>query len=107
MKPRKNYSALIAFQLFQGVAEEELAALVKCLGCTFRAYKHGETVYHAGDFVHEIGIVVRGRIHIVKDDAWGNSNIIAEISSGEMFAEAAVCGGVGILPFTVRAAADT
>jgi len=73
----------------------------------FRAYKKDEVVYHAGNFVREIGIVVSGRVHTVKDDAWGNSNIIAEISDGEMFAEAVVCGSVGIMPVTIRTAADT
>jgi CRP-like cAMP-binding protein len=94
-------------QLFQGISEEELGTLVKCLGCAFRAYKKGEIAHHAGDFVREIGIVVGGRVHVVKDDAWGNSNIIAEIADGEMFAEAVVCGGMGVLPVTIRAAADT
>ena len=97
----------MASLLFQGVSRDELDLLVQCLGCAFRAYKKGETIYLAGDFAREIGIVVSGRVHIVKDDAWGNSNIIAEIAEGEMFAEAVVCGGVGILSFTVRATADT
>jgi len=107
MNLRKKYATLTASPLFQGISEEELGSLVKCLGCTFRAYKKDEAVYLAGDFVREIGIVVSGRVHIVKDDAWGNSNIMADISGGGMFAEAIVCGGVGILPVTVRAAADT
>jgi CRP-like cAMP-binding protein len=102
----KNFSALKQSPLFQGVSEEELSSLVKCLGCTWRSYGKGEAVCLAGDFVREIGIVVSGRVHLVKDDAWGNSNIIAEISTGEMFAEAVVCGGVGVLPATVVAAAD-
>ncbi|MCL1889446.1 MAG: Crp/Fnr family transcriptional regulator [Desulfovibrionaceae bacterium] len=107
MNLRKNYSALVTSPLFRGVSEEELGSLLKCLGCTFRAYKKDEAVCHAGEFVREIGIVVSGRVHIVKDDVWGNSNIIAEAADGEMFAEAAVCGGVGILSVTIRAAADT
>jgi len=106
MDLKKDYSTLIKSPLFQGVSEEEFDSLVKCLGCTFKVYKKNEAVYLAGDFVREIGIVVNGGVHIIKDDAWGNSNIIAEISSGEMFAEAVVCGGVGILSVTVRAAAD-
>jgi CRP-like cAMP-binding protein len=103
----KNYLSLTASPFFQGVSEEELGSLVKCLGCTFRAYRKDAVVYRAGDFVREIGIVVSGRVHIVKDDAWGNSNIIAEISDGEMFAEAVVCSGVGLLSVTIRAATDT
>ncbi|MDR2649859.1 MAG: cyclic nucleotide-binding domain-containing protein [Clostridiales bacterium] len=103
----KNILSLKKSPLFQGVSEEELGSLVKCLGCTLKSYGKGETVYLVGDFVREIGIVVTGRVHIVKIDAWGNSNIIAEISAGEMFAEAVVCGGVGVLPVTVVAAVDT
>jgi CRP-like cAMP-binding protein len=93
--------------LFQGVSEEELGSLVKCLGCTFRSFVKGETIYSVGDYAREIGVVVSGSVHIVKDDAWGNSNIIAEISDGEMFAEAVICGGIGILPVSVIAAADS
>jgi CRP-like cAMP-binding protein len=103
----KYLLALKKSPLFQGISEDELGSLVKCLGCTFRKCKKGECVYLAGDFVREIGIIVSGKVHIVKDDAWGNSNIIADISEGGMFAEAVVCGGVGILPVTVTAAADT
>ncbi|MDR1045481.1 MAG: Crp/Fnr family transcriptional regulator [Candidatus Adiutrix sp.] len=103
----KNFSALKQSPLFQGVSEEELVLLAKCLGCTLKSYGKGETVYLAGDFVREIGLVVCGRVHLIKDDSWGHSNIIAEIANGEMFAEAVVCGGVGVLPVTVVAAADT
>jgi CRP-like cAMP-binding protein len=103
----KYFFALKKSPLFQGISEGELVSLVKCLGCTFRFYGKGEIVYLAGDFVREIGVVMSGRVHIIKDDAWGNSNIIAEISEGEMFAESVVCGGVGVLPVTVVAAADT
>ena len=103
---KKDYSLLIKYPLFQGVSEAEFDSLVKCLGCTFKAYKKNETLHLAGDFVREIGMVVNGSVHIIKDDPWGNSNIIAEIPAGEMFAEGVVCGGVGILPVTVRAAID-
>jgi CRP-like cAMP-binding protein len=104
---KNNFSLLKKSDLFQGIAEEELDSLLKCLGCTFKQYKKGEVVYLAGSFVREIGVVVSGRVHIIKDDTWGNSNIIAEISGGEMFAEAFVCGGIGLLPVSVMAALDT
>jgi CRP-like cAMP-binding protein len=106
MDYKKNHSTLIRSPLFQDISEEDFDSLVKCLGCTFKAYKKNETVYQAGDLVREIGLVVSGGVHIVKDDAWGNSNIIAEVSGGELFAEAAVCGGLDVLPVTVKAAAD-
>ncbi|MDR1604971.1 MAG: Crp/Fnr family transcriptional regulator [Gracilibacteraceae bacterium] len=92
--------------LFQGVSDSELAALIKCLGAREKTYGKGQSIYAAGDFVREIGLVLEGRVHLVRDDAWGNRNIIAEIGPGEMFAEAFVCGGVGLLPVSVIAAGD-
>jgi CRP-like cAMP-binding protein len=102
----KNLSALQKSPLFQGVSDTELAEMAKCLGARFKRYVKDETIYRDQDFVREIGVVIEGRVHVVKDDAWGNQNIIAEISSGEMFAEAFVCGGVGVLPVSVIAACD-
>ena len=93
--------------LFYGITDEELGSLIKCLGCSFKAYKKGESVYLAGDFVREIGLVVSGHVHILKDDVWGNSNILAGIAAGETFAEAYVCAGPGVLPVSVVAAEDS
>ena len=107
MNTPKNYAMLLNSSLFQGVTEDELGTLAKCMNFSFREYKKDETVHLAGDFVREIGIVTDGRVHIINDDAWGNSNIIAEISDGEMFAEAVVCSGVGVLPAAIVAVVDT
>ncbi|MDR2455382.1 MAG: Crp/Fnr family transcriptional regulator [Deltaproteobacteria bacterium] len=93
--------------LFEGVSEAELEAMLKCLGCKRKSFSKGQSVYLAGDFVREIGIIASGKIHLVQGDAWGHQNILTELSAGEMFAEAFVCGGVGALPVTVMAAADT
>jgi CRP-like cAMP-binding protein len=46
--------------------------MTKCLGAREKTYSKGENVYAAGDFVREIGIVLDGRVHVVRDDAWGN-----------------------------------
>jgi CRP-like cAMP-binding protein len=102
----KDMSVLQKSPLFQGVSGAEFAEMAKCLGARFKRYVSGAIIYHAQDFVRDIGVVAEGCVHIVRDDAWGNQNIIAEIGSGEMFAEAFVCGGVGVLPVSVIAACD-
>jgi len=101
-----NFSVLQKSPLFQGVSDIELAGMMKCLGAKAKTYSKGDSVYRAQDYVSEIGIVAEGRVHIVKDDAWGNHNIVTEICKGEMFAEAFVCGGVGVLPVSAIAASD-
>lgn len=100
------FSNLRKSPLFQGISETEIGPLLKCLGASLRIFKKGEFIYHAGDIAREIGLVVTGKVHILKDDAWGNSNIIAEITEGELFAEAIVCSDIGVLPVSVSAATD-
>ena len=102
-----DFSVLKKSPLFYGVTDGELGSLIKCLGCSFKAYGKGESVYHAGDFAREIGLVVSGRVHILTNDAWGNSNILADTAEGETFAEAYVCGGDGALPVSVVAAEES
>ena len=103
----KSISTIKKSPLFQGISDEELGLLIKCLGCSFKVFQKGERVYLVGDFAREIGFVVRGCVHVLKDDAWGNSNILASINEGETFAEAYVCGGVGVLPVSVVASAES
>jgi CRP-like cAMP-binding protein len=105
-KMKEHFPNLKASPLFAGISDNELGSLMKCLGCTFRAYKRGENVYLAGDIAREIGLVACGRVRIVKDDFYGNQNIIAEVSEGGIFAEAAVCSGAGVLTVNVVAATD-
>ncbi|MDR1815601.1 MAG: Crp/Fnr family transcriptional regulator [Clostridiales Family XIII bacterium] len=77
--------------------------MLDCLGCTQRAYEKGATVFFEGDAISEIGLLVRGRLHLVKSDVWGNESIVAELVPPEMFGEAVCCGGAGRLPVSVVA----
>jgi hypothetical protein len=67
------------------VVQDAILSLVKCLRCTLKSYNKGETVYLAGNFVRKIGIVAAGRVRIVKDDAWGNSNIALSSAGWDAF----------------------
>lgn len=93
--------------LFRGIAEDDYASLLRCLDCRFKSFRKDQAVFRAGDSVRAVGIVISGRVRIVKDDAWGNRNIIEEVPAGEMFAEAFICGGADVLPVSVIAAAAT
>jgi CRP-like cAMP-binding protein len=104
---KENLLVLKKSPLFRGVEESEFASLTKCLNGTFKTYSKGQTIYNCGDAVKDIGVVVSGRVHITKEDIWGNSNIIAEAAAGDMFAEAFVCGGVEAISVSVLAASDT
>ena len=75
-------------QLFAGVGEESLSAMLSCLGARSCSYQKGEYVLRQGAHLSDILVLVEGELHIQKDDYWGNRSILGHIAAGEMFGEA-------------------
>ena len=50
--------------LFKDVAPEEIDAMLQCLGTEEKEYEKGEIIFHAGDVIHSIGLVLTGRVQI-------------------------------------------
>ena len=73
--------------LFQGIAPKELEQMLGCLGASARQYGKGQTNYHVGETVEQMGVVVTGSVHVVQDDVWGNRSIWAQVGPGQVFAE--------------------
>ncbi|HJA35266.1 MAG TPA: Crp/Fnr family transcriptional regulator [Firmicutes bacterium] len=73
--------------LFQGIAPKELEQMLECLGASARQYGKGQTIYHVGETVEQMGVVVTGSVHVVQDDVWGNRSIWAQVGPGQVFAE--------------------
>jgi CRP-like cAMP-binding protein len=82
-----NYNFLINTNLFHGIREEELSALLKCLNAREKSYRKNEIIYRAGDVVREIGLVETGSVNIVVNFYRGNSNIFGHVEKGKIFAE--------------------
>lgn len=74
-------------QLFSGITDEELSAMLQCLHAKLCTYNKGEYVFHQGEHIDYITILIKGKLLIKKDDFWGNRSIINAISVGEMFGE--------------------
>lgn len=77
--------------LFQGTAEEEAAAMLRCLGSRIQVYDKGETIYHTGAMVESMGLVLSGAVIIESSDLWGNNSILGYVEPGEIFAETYAC----------------
>lgn len=94
---KKFIKVLKQTQMFAGVAEHEIEAMLSCLNAKLRVYEKGEYILRQGDCLNEIIVLVDGGLHIQKDDFWGNRSILGDIAVGEMFGEAYVApesGGV-------------
>ena len=64
--------------------------MLECLQAQIRTYKKDDFILRQGDKVKYITILVKGKLHIQRDDFWGNRSIINIVEVGEMFGEAYV-----------------
>ncbi len=103
----KNYlKILMKSSLFQDVSENDLEAMLICLGATERKYEKNDVILLAGTKVTSVGILVEGNAQIIRDDAEGNRAILSELEKSDMFAEAYVAVDHAEIPVTVIATAD-
>ncbi|CUX40597.1 Crp/Fnr family transcriptional regulator [Clostridium sp. C105KSO13] len=86
-----DYKIIIETELFAGASQEETKAMLKCLSAEERSYPKDHTIYHMGQTVHRLGLLIEGGVNIVRTDVWGNENIIGHILPGDVFAETYAC----------------
>ena len=82
---KKYIPILKKTKIFAGLSEEEIGAMLSCLGARMATYKKGEYVYRQGEHISDITVLAEGALHIQKDDYWGNRSLMGHISVGEMF----------------------
>ena len=104
---KKYIPILKRTKLFSGVGEDDIASLLSCLGARKKEYKKGEYILREGEHISDIFILVDGKIHIQKDDYWGNRSILSVISVGEMFGEGYAAPESGALLNDVVAVEDS
>lgn len=93
-------------RLFDGVYKSDIPAMIKCFGAYEKSYSKGETIFNEGDKAGLLGIIISGTVQIIKDDYYGNRNLLALVDAGELFAEAYACAGTETLPVSVIAVSD-
>lgn len=104
----KNYIHILKrTKLFAGVGDDEISAMLSCLGARMKNYKKGEYVLRQGEHMSDIIVLVEGTLHIQKDDYWGNRSILGQVAIGEMFGEAYVAPESGALINDVVATEDS
>lgn len=79
-------------QLFDGISEEELSKILNCLGYSIKTYEKGAIIAMEGHEMKFIGIVLRGSIDMIKEDIWGNIDILTRMVPGDLFGETFACG---------------
>lgn len=94
-------------KLFSGVGDDDISTMLTCLGARLLPYKKGEHVLRQGEHLSDILVLAEGRLHIQRDDYWGNRSILGHIGVGEIFGEAYVAPESGTLLNDVIAVEDS
>ena len=85
----ETYTAIIKESvLFNHMDAADVGPFLESMGARKRKFTKGSFVFYAGDDIKTIGFVVKGIVHIVQEDYWGNRNILARIQAGNLFGEA-------------------
>lgn len=78
-------------KLFSGTTENEAQTMLNCLSSNTKNYVKGATIYHAGENISNIGMVLKGSANIENNDAFGNKTILSHIEPGGIFGETYAC----------------
>ena len=89
--------------LLEGVPEEGRTAVLACLGARAIEREKGELFLRRGETTASMCLVLRGTVHVVQEDFWGNAALVGQAGPGDLFGEAYAC--LPGLPLEVNAVA--
>ena len=98
---------LLATPLFNGINQNDLQTLLKCLNAVKKEYKKGSTILQEGTSVEQIGLVLEGMVLITHSDVWGNTHILNSLTLGDVFGESYALSRQQVLLVNVKAVEDT
>lgn len=100
---KKYLGILRKCPLFNEIEDENLVALLGCLGAKVKSYGKKETILAEGAPARYIGIVLSGSAQIIHIDYYGNRSILSGIETAEIFGESFACAEVDAIPVQVIA----
>lgn len=90
--------------LFEGLDRREIAAALDSFAARRMHFERGQLIRRSGEPAREMGLVLSGMVHMIKEDYWGGSSLLGRAGPGELFAEAYACGRAGVMGCSVFAA---
>ena len=95
---------LLQTSVFTGITTDEIRDMLSCLSARETTFTKDEIIFSYGETITGIGIVLEGSVHIVKEDFWGNANLMAECAPGDIFGEAYAINSTEPLEMNIFAA---
>lgn len=103
---KKYMEILRNCKLFENIENENLLAMLKCLGAEVRSYSKNQNIFTEGEKASYIGIMLSGTAQIVSVDFYGNRSIVTNIELPQLFGESFACTETESVPVNVVAEND-
>ena len=97
------FEILAQCPLFAGIGLTEMQDMLSCLDGKITGIAKGSPVFLEGDPAEFVGVVLSGKVQILRDDYYGNRSVLTVVSPGGLFAEAFACAGLEALPVSAIA----
>ena len=93
--------------LFAGIRKEDMAGMLDCIGYHIRSYEKGAIIAFEEETINHVGVVLEGKVDMVKEDLWGNRTMLVRMGKDEVFGETFACGEDAMSMVTFAAAERT
>ena len=74
--------------MFRGLTEQEIKLFLGCVQGRVKRFRKDETIFHSGDEVVDIGLILQGSVNVVLYHYWGGASILGHKERGNLFGEA-------------------
>ncbi len=100
---KKYFKILRNCSLFHGIADENLLALLGCLGAKVEFFEKKYTIFSEGSPAKYIGIILSGSAQVIQNDYYGNRSIVSGAEPSDVFGESFACAELNAIPVTIVA----
>lgn len=94
-------------QLFAGIRKEDMPGMLGCIGYHIRSFEKGAVIAFEAESINHVGVVLTGKVDMVKEDLWGNRTMLVRMGKDEVFGETFACGEDSLSMVTFVAAEDS
>ena len=92
--------------LFRNISDEEMPEIIRVMHPVRRVYQKGCIIAYEGDQVNELGAVISGKVHLIRDTVNGKTTLLDTRSPGEYTGLLNIAGDYK-LRFNIKAVEDT
>jgi CRP-like cAMP-binding protein len=103
----KYLTCLRSLPLFQGMTDEQILHLLRCLRAREQHFEKNEIVWEPMNNMPLLCIIVQGGLMILQEDWRGNRTIMGDFGAGDFLGETALGAMDGVLPFFLSVRAKT